>query len=136
MHVGSQKIAQRIVHHALPLDSAAAGEDVGDDYQAEVALSLRSSARVAGMARRIVGQLEPFRLQPGQTCAHLVRDPHRRSLAPSAFAIARNRRSRAACGGARTIAVHANCVKLISLAIEAGYHYLPMIGEGQETNQG
>ena len=36
----------------------------------------------------------------------------------------------------QTIAFYTNCVKLILLAIEVGYHYLTMIGNGRETNQG
>jgi hypothetical protein len=76
VYVGLQKIAQRIVHHALPLDPAAAAEGIGHDQEAKVALSLRSSASVAGMARRIVDQLEPLRLQSGQARLDFVRNPH------------------------------------------------------------
>jgi hypothetical protein len=92
MHVGPQKVAQRPVHHALPLDPAAAAEGVGDDQEAEVALSLRSSARMAGMARGIVHQLEPMRLQWRQARPDLIRDPHERSLASGAVTIAQNLR--------------------------------------------
>jgi hypothetical protein len=143
MHVGLQKVAQRAVHHALPLDPAAAGEGVRDDQKAEMTFSLRSSTRVPGMAGGVVDQLKPLRLQPGQTHSDLGRDPHRRSLAPIAFTIVRNLGRRAAAGAAdyrialkRAIALHTNCVKLIGLAIEVGYNYLPMIGKGRQTHQG
>jgi hypothetical protein len=76
VQVGAQKIAQGIIHQALPLDPAATGERFGDDQKAKMAFTLRASARMAGMARGFVDQLDPLRLELGQTRAHLVRDPH------------------------------------------------------------
>jgi len=113
MDVGPQKIAQGIVHQALALDPATAGEGFGDDHKAKMAFALWASARMAGMAGGIVYQLDPLRLKPGQTRAHLVRNPHWRRLARSAVMMAGNLRiftSLAAC--MRTIAPRSNGLSL------------------------
>ena len=61
MDVALHQVAERREHQALALDPALAGEGGGDDREPEVALTLRSRARMAGVACGLVGQIEPAR---------------------------------------------------------------------------
>ncbi|MNT97330.1 hypothetical protein D3C72_2396330 [compost metagenome] len=62
------QVAERIVHHPLPLDARLAAETGADDQHIVVAAAF--GAGVAGMGRAVVLDVEVFRRQCRQALAH------------------------------------------------------------------
>ena len=81
MHRPGQLFGEEGVDAPLARDAAFAGEGRGDDLDVKVAFSLGTGAGMAGMAVRLVADIEPERLQSrGELVTDALGDAHEKSV--------------------------------------------------------